>query len=354
MFNTNITALLLFFLVSPLVSANTFEIIDLGTLGGNYSNANAINDAGQITGISRSVPPPGTGDRAYIWENGNMTNLGPIGVTSYGNNISEAGYIAGTTYVNVGGGSVSGRAFLWDAGYVQTLDTLGGDFSQGTGVNDSQQVVGFSRTTAGQTHAFLWDGGIMTDLTPTASYSQASAINNAGQITGSTNGIAGGAFIWDSQNGMTVIGSGAGMAINNLGQVAGFYLAGSQYHGFLWDGTSQIDLGTLWGRSDAYGLNDRGQVVGRTGDYGNFHAVLWENGAMLDLNNLIDPASGWVLNYANDINNNGDITGMGTFNGESRAFLLTAVPLPSAVLLFVPGLLGLTVLARRNKKNRQN
>ena len=350
MFIKILAGFLLFLSLCPIASANTYQLIDLGTLGGNYSQATSINDSQQITGWSRSVPPPGTGDRGYVWNNGVMTSLGTLGATSYGYGISESGYIAGTTYVNIGGGSVRGRAFLWDAGVMQNLGTLGGDFSQGSGVNDSQEVVGFSRTATGQTHAFLWDSGVMTDLTPTASYSQATAINNVGQVTGSTNGIAGDAFIWDPVTGMTIIGSGAGLAINNLGHVAGFYGAGTEFHGFLWNGTVQMDLGTLWGRSDAYGLNDLGQVVGRSGDSSGYHAFIWENGLMLDLNNMINPGLGWELNYAYDINNNGDIVGLGTIAGETHAFLLTTVPIPTALFLFIPGLAGLVTLAWRGRR----
>ena len=52
---------------------------------------------------------------------------------------------------------------------------------------------------------------------------------------------------------------------------------------------------------------------------------------MLDLNSLIDPASGWVVTRANAINDRGQITGVGRFNGGFEvAVLLTPVPEPSA------------------------
>ncbi len=54
---------------------------------------------------------------------------------------------------------------------------------------------------------------------------------------------------------------------------------------------------------------------------------------MIDLNTLIDPASGWILTSARDINDAGQITGTGLFDGQPRAFLLTPVPEPSSVLL---------------------
>ena len=51
-------------------------MINLGTLGGNYSHAQDINEKGQIVGISETL----TGDRhAFLWQNGSMIDLGTLG-----------------------------------------------------------------------------------------------------------------------------------------------------------------------------------------------------------------------------------------------------------------------------------
>ena len=47
---------------------------------------------------------------------------------------------------------------------------------------------------------------------------------------------------------------------------------------------------------------------------------------MLDLNDLIPPDSGWLLQRANDINDQGQIVGRGITDGQFRAFLLTPLP----------------------------
>jgi hypothetical protein len=74
---------------------------------------------------------------------------------------------------------------------------------------------------------------------------------------------------------------------------------------------------------------------------------------MSDLNTLlVASVTGWVLNGATGINDSGQITGYGDYNGLQRAFLLTpvsVVPIPAAVWLFGSGLLGLTGLARKRK-----
>ena len=52
------------------------------------------------------------------------------------------------------------------------------------------------------------------------------------------------------------------------------------------------------------------------------HAFLYRNGALTDLNTLL-PDHKWELQYANAINNKGQIVGTGWHNGRQRAFLLS-------------------------------
>ena len=73
-------------------------------------------------------------------------------------------------------------------------------------------------------------------------------------------------------------------------------------------------------------VNNAGQVVGYAGDDQNTgRACLSVNGAMVNPNTLIDPATGWTLHCAADINDRGQIVGRGTFHRELRAFLLTPI-----------------------------
>jgi len=109
-------------------------------------------------------------------------------------------------------------------------------------------------------------------------------------------------------------------SVNDLGQIAGTSTCGpSCTHAALWYLNGIQDLGVLSGStlSAANGINNLGQVVGESG-----HAFVWSQATgMQDLNSLIDPNSGWTLMWAFAINDNGQITGSGSINGQTHAYL---------------------------------
>ena len=88
-----------------------------------------------------------------------------------------------------------------------------------------------------------------------------------------------------------------------------------------------IDLGSIGGpdtNSYANGINNSGHVVGRSQlANGEYVAFLYDGNTMLNLCELTDcTARGWTqLAGAQDINDQGDITGYGVINGETHAFL---------------------------------
>jgi probable HAF family extracellular repeat protein len=72
------------------------SIVDLGTLGGPFSSASAINNRGQIVGVSNTDPVT---LRGFLWEEDAMTELGtlPGGHFSGASGINDRGQIAGTS-----------------------------------------------------------------------------------------------------------------------------------------------------------------------------------------------------------------------------------------------------------------
>ena len=281
---------LMFLLVGPPAAAQgEITLIDLGTLGGFYTYAYAINDQGQVIGNGYTVD----GDlHAFFWENGVMTDLGTLGgVTTLASAINAQGQVVGYSY------TVSGynRAFVWENGVMTDLGTLGGNSSVAEANNDLGRVVGGSTLLSGGSHAFLWDNGVMTDLgTLGGNQSIARNMNERGQVVGDSRTTEGSsrAFLWE--NGvMTDLGaqngtySGAFM-INEHGQIVGNWGNPDDEEdcgAFLWENGVVTDLGTLGGnQSIARSLNERGQIVGNSKTAsGESHPFLWENGVMTDL-----------------------------------------------------------------------
>jgi len=165
-------------------------------------------------------------------------------------------------------------------------------------------------------------------------------------------------MIWSTDGTVKLVGTLGGSSsqatdVNNSGEVVGFASLPSGYeNAFSLLGNVMVDLGTLGESSYAYGVNDSGEIVGYSYlDNGNQNAFLYDDGSMLNLNALLPANSGWVLEEAFGINNAGQITGMGLYDGQETAFLMTdpsdiaAIPEPSALLLMAAGI-GLIALLR--------
>lgn len=352
---------------APALAVPIYSITDLGTLGGNNSNALDINDAGQVVGFSTLAD--GT-RHAFFYDPvvGIMKDLGTFGFDqSAAFGINNTGRIVGYAYFGT-----SSRGFVYNPdGTTTILDTLGGDHSIAAGINNAGKVVGSADTSMGPSHAVLYDPTVSTaeDLGLFGGFtSGATAINDSGIILGLAEYSDGRhSIIYDSTLGTWIDLGGGSIArdINNTGQVVGGSIAADGLrHAFLYENGVMKDLGALGGDTGASGINDIGQVVGSGLTAANqVRAFLWDGGVMYDLNDLIDPdnplAGSVLVNQANDINEHGDIVGRGCYIagpylGECHAFLLTAldiefvrsVPEPGSLALLGSALLGIP-LARR-------
>ena len=226
--------------------ASGYVAVDLGSLGTPYSEALAINDAGQVVAVGL----PGRELSVFLWAHGEQTVLGEMGdCIDHHDLINEAGQVVCASYrwangvttalglsaeaINepgqVAGTAPNGHAALWDHSVITDLGTLGGSFSRPFALNDAGRVVGWSATATGEYHAFSWADGVMTDIgTLGGTLSQAVAVNAAGQVVGTSRTATAG-----------------------------------QQHAFLWQNGVLSDLGTLGGQiSGARAINDAGLVVG--------------------------------------------------------------------------------------------
>ncbi len=172
---------------------------ELGTLGGTYSIANAINASGFVVGYSLNAANRGRA-MSYDPATSTMTDLGTLGGDySEANDVNDAGFIVGGARPT---GSTNLHAFVIDPGtHVMTdLGTLGGDSSRANGINNRGQIVGEAQVVGGDYHAFVYDLAThtMTDLGLTSTYSSAKSINDRGIIVGQSQATSGGhAFVVD-------------------------------------------------------------------------------------------------------------------------------------------------------------
>jgi probable HAF family extracellular repeat protein len=167
------------------------KMIDLGSLGGANGVATCVNGQGQIIGQSSLASNPlacgfpvagaGPGCHAFLWQKGAISDLGTLG----GDNseaiwLNERGDVAGSADLP---GNDLHDAVLWSSGKILDLGTVDGDAcSRGRSINARDQVVGGSSDCHNFLHAFVWQkDGPMVDLNaliqPGTGYQLTNAIN---------------------------------------------------------------------------------------------------------------------------------------------------------------------------------
>jgi probable HAF family extracellular repeat protein len=308
------------------------RILDLGTLGGNTSFGQSVNNRGQVTGAAANTLPespditwffnaglPAAQQiHAFSYEREVMRDLGTLGGNnSSGACINEPGEIAGFSAtdnaIHDSTALPTIHPFLWRKGQMLDLGTLGGSLAvpgsiaNGTGfhsLNEHGDIAGTSLLAGDEDrHAFIHTGGRMIDIgTLGGNQSDALAINNKGQVIGRAR-------------------------TTNLP---------NSHHPFLWEKGQITDLGVApCTRGTAISINEHGQVVGGFGgcsddqdQIGFFRAFYWQEGSpIVDLNELITPPSDILVDEATAINDRGEIVGSGILpDGSTRAVLLVPIP----------------------------
>ena len=167
--------------------------------GDSTSAAVAINDLGQVVGISGDcgIAVGGVSAKhAVLWENGVPQRIDDLGGHTWNTPtaINNDGVVVGFSLPLDQEGTVNYRAFVWTKeGGINMLDELSGTIrSQALGINDDNQVVGLVRIAGVGLRAVIWQTPTapvqkLNDLAPGAPVLIiAGDINNEGKIAGYT------------------------------------------------------------------------------------------------------------------------------------------------------------------------
>ena len=283
-------------------------------LGGvEASTASAINDCGQIVGTSYGYAGLDTRTRAFVWQDGELRDLGAFPDSPNGNStaaaIDQRGNIVGSSTLARGSGftshALATRVVCGDRGQGELVDLgdLDGFGSTAVALNARGDIVGSSYYF---TPALFGARAILRD-------SRGRRLQELPMPTGAISCEA--------------------KAISDQGLVAGScaFLGESSQHLVLWrriraDWSSE-DLGAVPGAQSCVptAVDETGRVFGWSLAQGatEARAFVWIDGRFHQLDDLILTDEPVRITYTGGINRRGDLAAGGTnARGETRAFLL--------------------------------
>lgn len=357
----------------------------IGTPGALNFTPTAINNLGQVVGYVREGTSGAYTYTSALYSGGSISLLPNMAGFTNGQafDINDSGQIVGTAF-----DSTTYRGFLYNTGSYTNLGVLpGGTYSTASGINNSGQITGSSAN-----RGYFYSAGTMTDIgllfpdAPNPSSSGA-AINNAGTIAGSSGSEVGGfptynAVSWSNGTliGYTADPRTVSTAINNNGVLVGWGQFLTSSWAVLYDNGQRFDMaealrnvfGAESDYSKAFGINDLNMVVGQVSVPSSPGGPLEGPLAYLyNFNSISVPGTGYLLRdlvtlsdgttpgftsleTALDINNLGQIIGMGTYfdgtNSFSAPYILQVDTVPEPSTLALAALAGVGAIFRLRRK----
>ncbi len=288
-----------------------------------------MNEGGDVVGIFTSFSVAAHG--AFVYRDGTL-HLLDFPSASEALAVNEQGQVAGWFHSDAG----LRHAFLWQDGTVTDLSPDAEHHTAARDVNDAGRVAGHwadeSEPWGG--HALLWDGGVETDLgTLGGRRAGATAVNAAGDVAGVVDDVAGKYRLFVRRAGGEPVfrevpaGGPTVTAMNDAGVVVGTLNDSPDVKGFVWNG-DQLTILPVPRRMIIVpnDVNAAGTVVG------GFHVdrafdSRWgwvlDGGKPLELSGLVE---GWSISFAGAVDNVGRIAAMGYRDGEGALLLLTPLP----------------------------
>jgi RHS repeat-associated protein len=284
----------------------SYTFTSLGSLGGRTA-AYAINEAGDIVGSSITA---GGNLHAFVWRAGQMTDLGTLGgAQSWADGINNNGQIVGQAQASDG----SWHAFLYESGQMQDLGPPG-PFPAQVKINDSGEVVGRTSNGSGW---FLYKSGLVQYPTGGGSF-WAEDIGSDGSVVG--NDLNENVSLWQSGT-FTLLPGGPGQvfSMNGIDHAVGYIVSGN--FPVLWANGSYTALSTSSGNAGF--VDDFDQVL--AGDSGG--AFVWRNGNKVYISTLIPTSSSLQQIQPYGSTYKGQIIGDGTLqSGQEVGFVLNPKP----------------------------
>ena len=295
-----------------------------------------INNPGKIAGTRGSCP---AACGPYIWTAaGGFRTVNGFPVGSFAVDINNSGQVLVVT-------QLSGvHSFVWSRlNGTRQLPSMGRAVEQGAVMNRNGDVAGHGANLIGGSirPAFWPAAGGFVDIVPPEwqGSGMARGLNNKGRVVGilgisRSTPLAGFptpcpscGFMWDGALGLRRIPIASRRispaAINDAGQIVGWFFRDAIYHAFRWSpGSGLLEIGTLGGDfTDPLAINEFGVVVGssRVDAGGLSHPFVWdEQRGIVDLG----LPEGAIEGSAIDINRDGVITGYVFFPGPVAAMAI--------------------------------